>query len=548
MMEALSTDNANEKGKVFSLVLSSDKSARYISQLLDAKELENLMLSEYLASVLDLAERFDIHLIYFEGGTLVVDEYSVKHQHNSVYSCIKLMTQNSHIVTNIRVAKVDVIRSYLNDKHFALMSGNREINAAESLLMFGQLMERAVELNSEDVYISLSETGNVSYAQFKVEGELHPETFPLKDYAFGKSMCQAVYDGKDGVGKTVGFFDDVTTPQERQISHKVYDEHGNLQEKLNIRFTKTTTARAGELLVNMRVQKKARRLYELGLDEDTIRLLKSTASKTKGAMLVSGRTGSGKSTTNFAMLLDIPRSKSVQTFEDPIEIEKPREYTNIYQNSLDKKLGMKAQLSAILRMAPDVLFIQEVRDHDTADFLFHVLKTGFFGLASIHASSAVGIVDRLVDLGITLKDIASPEGLSLLLHQTLIRKLCPHCKVPLIGYESLSSSNAYVYKQKLMQLKEHGVDIEDTDSLNDLYARNMDGCEHCNGMGEMGRQLILEKIEVKNKDREFILAGDLMGWTAYLKAQGFRTASEQAMDLMKSGLVDIARVSEITLE
>ncbi len=528
---------------MLSLVASSDSSrSAYYAPVSDLTELEELIISGELAAVSQIAERFDVSVIYFDGGTLVVDDYSDRNGKDRVHRLIRALKAESIDVKRVRVCKSEELNRYLRDKVHSVSKVDVEINTHESLMMFSKLMERAVELNSEDVYIHLSESAGTAFAQFKVEGELHSETFPLKDYLFGKSMCQAVYDGKDGIGKTSGFFDDVTTPQEREIEHVMYDNRGNLAGKLEIRFTKTTTSRAGELLVNMRIQKGVRRLNELGLPDAVAAVIKRKASKTKGCILTAGKTGSGKSTTNFAVLLDMPRTKSIQTFEDPIEIPKPAEYINIIQNSLDKKLGVREQLKAILRMAPDGLFIQEVRDHETADFLFHVLKTGFFAIASVHANNAIGIVDRLIDLGVSEKELASPESLSLLIHQTLIKTLCPKCKLTVDECKDLFP---FTYSKKVEAFEQLGMHIfEQLGS----YVRHPKGCEHCKGAGETGRQLIIESIDVQDDDRQFILQRDMMGWREHLVSnKGFRTAAEQARELYAAGLIDVVRVAEITV-
>lgn len=520
----------------------TDSKSTYYASVPDIQELEELIISSELSTVTETAQKYDINVIYFEGGTLVVDDYDDRNRKSQVHCLVSELNQSANTVTRIRVCKTDELTRYLRDKVYNISSSNKEVNTAESLKMFSELMDRAVELNSEDVYVHLSETHDVAFAQFKVEGELVSETFPLKDYQFGKSMCQAVYDGKEGIGKTSGFFDDVTTPQEREISHAIYDKRGNLTHKLEIRFTKTTTSRSGELLVNMRVQKGGRRIDELGIPEAARKLIKQKASKTKGCILTAGKTGSGKSTTNFAVLLDMPRTKSIQTFEDPIEIPKPAEYTNIIQNSFDKKVGIRDQLSAILRMAPDGLFIQEVRDKDTADFLFHVLKTGFFAIASVHTNNALGIVDRLIDLGVSSKELASPEALSLLLHQTLIKTLCNSCKLTL---EECRDKYPYTYEKKIAAFEE--LDIKGIEQFG-VFVKNPKGCEHCRKVGEIGRKLLLESIDVTDTDRQFILHHDLIGWDEYLRNErGFKTSAEQARQLLLDGVVDVTRVAEITV-
>ena len=479
-----------------------------------------------------------INALYYEGGTLLIDDYSSLNKREEVYRLISLLSMKNKPVRSVQVAKTEDIAEQRRERTFSDTDVSREIDKEETLQQFQGLMTRALDVNAEDVYITLSQANDTAFANFKVDGRLIPEQYPLKNYRFGRSMCAAVYDGIGGIGMTAGTFDEVTTPQEKQIPYKVYDGRGGIRQRLDLRFTKTKTSRPGELYIDMRLTKKAKKLSELGYPKDQLELIHRKTSKARGVVITAGPTGSGKSTTNFAILLGLPKDKNYQTFEDPIETEKPPGYPNIIQNSMDLKVGTKFQLKSILRQTPNGVFVQESRDEETARFTLEVGNTGLFALTSTHAPSAIAIPKRFNDLGVSYSDMAMPQGLSLLMYQVLIRMLCSKCKVPLDESKTLIEAE---FTDRQRYFSEVGV----TGTETGLYIRNPDGCDECLHTGEKGRRPLLELIDVKRKDRQFILAEDWSGWEAYLLENGYITVQQQAKQLVKAGVIDIDRCAEL---
>ena len=520
----------------------SNKNTGFYQPLKSVGELSTLTLDKNISLIEQISNELGVQAIYFEGGTLVVDDYSGQNNRDGIYKLTSTLEENKKPTRRVLVAKAADIKAYKSEKVTSVDTGVGEYDQEKTLLQFQDLMQKVYELGAEDVYITLSKSADTAYALFKVDGRLLSLTYPLKNYAFGRAMCAAVYDGLGGVGATIGTFDEVTTPQEKGFKYPLYDTRGALLAKFSVRYTKTKTSRSGELMVNLRIQKKARKIGELGLPQNELELLERKSSKAQGAIITAGRTGSGKTTTNFAVLLNLPKDKSYQTFEDPIEIEKPYEYVNIHQNSMDLKIGIDAQLKSIMRQAPDGVFIQEIRDPLTAKFAMDVCNTGLLAISSTHAPSAIGIPKRLNDLGVTFADMSTPQGLSLLNYLALVRLLCTRCKVPL---EEAKTVFPEEYNKRKQFFKDVAVD---EDELQGIYLRSPQGCSHCHYSGEDGRKLLVEMIDVQSQDRKFIHDQKWDEWHKYLKLEkGYLPVSEKVLFELREGRVDVDRAAELRL-
>lgn len=514
-------------------------STEFYSEVSSMKEISHLSLDNNTAIIDQLcAEIGGVTALYYEGGTLLIDDYSHLNKRDEVYELISRLDGMNKPVRSVHVTKTEDIMTQRRERTYNDSEVSREIDKEETLQLFQGLMTRALDVNAADVYIILSKSHDSAIAKFKVDGKFIPEQYPLKNYRFGRSMCAAVYDGIGGVGSTPGTFDEVTTPQEKQIYYKVYDGRGGIRQRLELRFTKTKTSRPGELYIDMRLIKKARKLNELGYKKHQLALLSKKTRKARGVVATAGSTGSGKSTTNFAVLLSLPKEQAYQTFEDPIETEKPPGYPNIQQNSMDLKVGISNQLKSILRQTPDGIYIQEARDELTARFTFEVANTGLFAITSTHAPSALTIPKRFHDLGVSYSDMAMPQALSLLMYQALVRKLCETCKLSLSECKSQYPDK---YESSLEELSEIGVSDHDSN----VHVTHPDGCPDCMHSGEKGRDPLLEMIDIGREDRQFILAQEWDGWKDYLIEKGFQTVQHQAVELVKTGNIDPMRCAEL---
>lgn len=185
----------------------------------------------------------------------------------------------------------------------------------------------------------------------------------------------------------------------------------------------------GEKVV-MRVlerQSKAQTLEDLGLSEYNLKLLRYVVSKPQGIVLATGPTGSGKTTTLYAMLQhDASPEKNYVTIEDPVEIH----VDLAGQVPVRERIGLSfaSVLRAILRQDPDVILLGEIRDEETADVAFHAALTGHLVFSTLHTNSATATIARLLDLG--LKPYVIASALEAIIAQRLVRRLCEHCREP----------------------------------------------------------------------------------------------------------------------
>ncbi|KTD22833.1 type II protein secretion ATPase LspE [Legionella lansingensis] len=221
----------------------------------------------------------------------------------------------------------------------------------------------------------------------------------------------------------------------------------------------------------------------LGMPQSTLVAMRSLIAEPHGIILVTGPTGSGKTTSLYAMLTELNQvSRNILTIEDPIEYDLP----GIGQTQVNVKVQMTFAkgLRAILRQDPDVVMIGEIRDLETAEIAVQASLTGHLVLSTLHTNSALGAITRLHDMGVESFLLAS--SLVGLIAQRLVRKLCSHCKTP----HQLRDD-----EQELMRLK------PDTDTSN-VYEPK--GCEHCNHSGYRGRTGIYELIMIDETLRGMI--------------------------------------------
>ncbi len=246
----------------------------------------------------------------------------------------------------------------------------------------------------------------------------------------------------------------------------------------------TLPARYGERVVMRLLDKESARLDldDLGMPAPMLATLKKVLKEPNGIVLVTGPTGSGKTTTLYsALTLLNDQSRNILTVEDPIEYG----LDGVGQTQVNTKVGMTfaAGLRAILRQDPDIVMIGEVRDGETAQIAVQASLTGHLVLSTVHTNSAAAAVTRLRDMGV--EPFLLSSTLTAVVAQRLVRKLCDHCKV---GYRPDDA------ELELLNLKREDVDV--------LY--HPKGCEHCNGLGYEGRLGIYELIEMDSKLRSMV--------------------------------------------
>lgn len=266
-------------------------------------------------------------------------------------------------------------------------------------------------------------------------------------------------------------------------------------------------------------------LNELGLSVIDYNRYQESIRKPNGIVLISGPTGSGKTTTLYATLKLLNKeTDNILTVEDPIEYT--LEGINQVQVKEDIGLNFSKALRTFLRQDPDIIMVGEIRDTETANLAIRAALTGHLVLSTIHTNSAWGTISRLIDMGIPSFLLANT--LNATLAQRLVRLLCPHCKQKSIVNESVFPAS-FKYKDKV---KEHYVAV---------------GCHKCFFTGFKGRKAIYEVIPVDSYISDFILNNE-KNVSIYFQSKGIKTLQQSALEVMLNGETSIEEIYPFLLD
>jgi len=266
-------------------------------------------------------------------------------------------------------------------------------------------------------------------------------------------------------------------------------------------------------------------LEDLGLQEDELKMLRLMMARPEGIILVTGPTGSGKTTTLYSILNHVnTEGVNIMTLEDPVEYP----MAMIRQTSVNEvaKLDFASGIRSMMRQDPDVILVGEIRDQETAEMAFRAAMTGHQVYSTLHTNSAIGAIPRLQDLGV-LPDIMAGNIIGVVA-QRLMRRLCTHCREPYHPEDELT-------------LKILGVE---PDWAGDIYRAS--GCEHCDNTGYRGRVAIMELFKM-NGDIDELIARRATGREIREAARrtGFRTLAEDAVSRVLNGQTSLDEISRI---
>ncbi len=268
-------------------------------------------------------------------------------------------------------------------------------------------------------------------------------------------------------------------------------------------------------------------LDKIGLDEGTFKQFKSAIDAPHGLILVTGPTGSGKTTTLYSALNELNNPTwNIITVEDPVEFQIP----GINQVPTKKEIGLSFAnaLRSILRQDPDIIMIGEIRDTETAEIAIEAALTGHQVLSTMHCNDAPGAIARFDDMGIAPFLISSSVILSCA--QRLMRRICSHCKEPV------------TYPVKMFE--DLGIDPIMFEGVQLFRGR---GCDRCKNSGYVGRMAIIEAMTISDQIRKLIIARASTREMAKLAInQGMRTLRMVALDRAREGLSTLEQVMLVT--
>ena len=270
-------------------------------------------------------------------------------------------------------------------------------------------------------------------------------------------------------------------------------------------------------------------LNQMGLLSDQLETLQLMMARPEGIILVTGPTGSGKTTTLYSILSSLnDESVNIMTLEDPVEYP----LNMVRQTNLAEgvKMDFATGIRSMMRQDPDIILVGEIRDHDTAEMALRAAMTGHQVYSTLHTNSALGAIPRLLDLGLTPEILAG--NLIGVVAQRLIRKLCPHCKTP---YQPDSALRSLL-----------GIAADATVTL-----YRAEGCEHCDYQGYRGRLALMEIIKV-DSDIDSLIArrATYRELVDCARAKGIRSLTGDAVRRIVDGTTsfeEAVRVVDMTL-
>ncbi|HYR34324.1 MAG TPA: ATPase, T2SS/T4P/T4SS family [Burkholderiales bacterium] len=397
---------------------------------------------------------------------------------------------------------------------FGLLGATLGAEEAPVVKLLQSLFEDAIQAGASDIHIEPQETR--LQIRIRVDGVLHPQTEADNRIASAVALRLKLMAGLD--------ISEKRQPQDGRFNVKVRDQ------TVDVRMS-TLPTQYGESVV-MRLLNRSSKLLELetlGMPADMLARFRAILGQVTGMVLVTGPTGSGKTTTLYAALSELNTAdRKVITVEDPVEYR----MHGLNQIQVNEKIDLSFAkvLRSVLRQDPNVILVGEMRDAETAQIGLRAALTGHMVLSTLHTRDAASAPVRLLDMGAPAYMVAS--SLEAVIAQRLVRLVCESC------------TQDYVPSaQERIWLKPH----LSPEKLAAAHFRRGAGCSHCNGTGRRGRLGVYEMLEFSQPLADAIARQDTTAFTHAAAAQmAGKTLVDRALELALQGRVMIAEVMRIS--
>lgn len=392
-----------------------------------------------------------------------------------------------------------------------------------------QLFSYAYEARASDMHIEPQREDTI--VRFRIDGVLHDEAYIPK-----KLHPQVVTRLKVLARLRT---DEHLSAQDGRLNVTVSDE------ELTVRISIVPVV-AGEKVVMRLLAKQTRQfsLTDLGMSADDLSLAKDGFARPFGMVLSTGPTGSGKTTTMYAILKILnSRDRNIATIEDPVEYE--LEGVNQIQANVKTNLTFSEGLRSLLRQDPDVLFVGEIRDEETAGIAVNAAMTGHLVLSTMHTNDAVTTLPRLVDMGI--EPYLAASTINVIVAQRLVRKICDRCKASVEltkvagGWKGDATQIGYLSALPTTMLTKH------FGNKTNIRVYHGVGCNACHETGYQGRIGVFEVLEVTAKLAQMISTKvDADALLAQAQKDGMTTMLEDGLEKVAAGQTTLAEVIRVT--
>ena len=393
-----------------------------------------------------------------------------------------------------------------------LTSSDDDSNESPIIQLVNQILLTAVKTQASDIHID--PTDIEFKIRYRIDGVLGTER-TLPKIILPKLISRI---------KVMSHMDitDTRTPQDGRIKTIIEGR------PIDLRISTLPTIRGEKAVMRvLDLSRDTKGLDRLGLTDEERELFEHLIHRPNGIVLVSGPTGSGKTTTLYASLDQINSDDiNIITVEDPVEIE--LEGVNQVNINPDIDFTFANALRSILRQDPNVIMVGEIRDSETAEIAVKASLTGHLVLSTIHTNSAVKTITRLIDMGIDAFLVAS--SLSGVVAQRLVRVVCPHCST----LEKPTASEQEVFDKNNIQIDK---------------VRRAHGCEICNNKGYKGRLAIFEILDV-NESIVRMVSNNAREYEILEQARqnGTNLLIEAGLNKVKAGLTTLEEVMRISLD
>lgn len=353
------------------------------------------------------------------------------------------------------------------------------------------LIKHAILQQASDIHIEPNEEGVV--VRYRIDGILHDAmTLPKEILPFVVARVKVLSNLK---------LDEHRLPQDGRFKM--------LDDDLNYSFRVSVIPVYGGEKVVMRIlneSSKGLTLEQVGFEGRSLEIVQSNIRKPHGMVLISGPTGSGKTTTLYTMI-DIVNSREVNisTVEDPIEYRMP----GVNQTQVNSKIGLtfSAGLRSLLRQDPDIIMVGEIRDSETAEIAAHAAMTGHLVFSTIHTNSAAGAFPRLIEMGVEPFLVAST--VNVVIAQRLVRRICPNCTAAYsLDDAAISSLERTLDVDAIMEVIQRdprvAQKLETAKTFSKIPLQKGAGCDHCGQSGYKGRVGIFEVLEADDEVSKLI--------------------------------------------
>jgi general secretion pathway protein E len=496
-------DYPQEPVLVSHLSISFLKESKMIPARVQNKELTVIMsnpLDYYTLDAVRLATGYEIRVLYGKEEGI---SWALEQAYGSGTTSMEKIIEDMEGVAEYRGEEEESI------DHLRDMASEGPV-----IRLVNLIITRAIELRASDIHFEPFE--DQFRVRYRIDGVLHDVESPPK-------RLQAAVVSRVKIMAKLNIAER-RLPQDGRIMLRVRGK------EIDFRVSSVPTI-YGESIV-LRILDKSSIVLDiekLGFPEDTLVGFNELIERPHGIILVTGPTGSGKTTTLYCALEKINSpEKKIITVEDPVEYQ----LKGINQIQVKPLIGLTFAnaLRSIVRQDPDVILIGEVRDSETAEIAIHSALTGHLVLSTLHTNDAPSAITRLIDMG--MEDYLLSSTIIGILAQRLVRVACPYCREP--------------YKPDAVIMREMKVEEEQVDRLSIFEVK---GCDRCSQTGYWGRSGIFEYLEITDGIRRLILEKrDSNMIKEVARKSGMRTLREDGWLKVRQGMTTISEVLRVTQE